>query len=109
MQWLHEICTVRNKAVVKIYHTNELTQLPLRFWLRELLDSSHLVWKRCDATAVDVMTQEIRGAGAQLTLVWIDDHPVFRETLKNETEMMQMFLWRSAGNEDIIYVCIRER
>ena len=54
------MCTVRDKVIVKVNKTKELTELSLSFWLRKVLYGLDLLWQWAYALAVNIVTQKIQ-------------------------------------------------
>ena len=84
--------------MVKVYKTQELTELVNRGWCREFHNGSDSIFQWLDAVCADSVPQIIQFGHSQLAFGGVDDNSVVAEALQNQPQMMLVLFGRCAGD-----------
>lgn len=64
--------------------------------------------ERAKTVGVNAMSQKNNFTSAKLILIWVDEYTMFFEASEELLQVLCMFFGRSAGDEDVIDICVAE-
>ena len=76
VEWLQGLGAMWKKAMVKVNHTEEFTELSLSCRFRKLLNNPYFLLQWANACAIDPVSQELEPSSTPDTLLGIDKYAV---------------------------------
>ena len=93
-----------DEPVVEGQHSNELPELALCLWSREVADLSHFAGQRRDSCRRDMVAEEVQLCHSQHALGLVDLDAVLGEAGEDLHEVVPVLADCRAGHQDIIYI-----
>ena len=104
MKWDENLGNVGKEPVIKINHPQKALQLSFRFRSWEVGDGRDSLRHGRDARSTDVVAEERKRRDSQQTFRPIYEQAILAEKVKDGPEMVVMFGYRTAGDEEVVQI-----